>query len=183
MELVLYPDPVLLRRAPPLEVIDEQVRERAAAMLELMYRESGVGLAAPQVGWSVRLFVMNPAGPEEREGERVFVNPRIVAASDEKEIDEEGCLSIPEVRGKVARSVRIRVEAQDLSGASFAEDLEGLPARIVQHEYDHLDGLLFVKLLSPGERLLVRKSLRQLEKEYGRERGAARGEGPSRARR
>lgn len=171
MELVLYPDPVLVRRAPPLQRIDDEVRECARAMLELMYRESGVGLAAPQVGWNTRLFVMNPEGPENREAERVFINPRILGASDEKDVEEEGCLSIPDVRGRVTRSVSVEVEAQDLAGELFRERIRELPARIVQHEYDHLDGILFIKLLSPGEKLLVRKTLRRLEREYrkGRE--------------
>ena len=165
MELVIYPDPILRKRAQRIGSVDDSVRARVADMFELMYREFGVGLAAPQVGWSVRLFVMNPMGPEERDAERVFINPKILSA-DGSEIDEEGCLSIPDVRGRVERSATIEVEAQGLDGEMFRESLESLPARIVQHENDHLDGILFTSRLSESELRTVNKSLKALEKEY-----------------
>ena len=166
LQLVLYPDPILKRRAEPLQTIDEEVRERVAQMFEIMYRESGVGLAAPQVGWSARLFVVNSAPEQEEEHEQVFINPVITASSDEQAIDEEGCLSIPEVRGKVARPARVSIRAQDIAGEFVELDLEGLPARVFQHELDHLNGVLFVSKLNASERLFTKKSLRRLEREY-----------------
>jgi peptide deformylase len=165
MNLVHYPDPILRRRAAPLLDIDQEVRERAAQMFEVMYREKGVGLAAPQVGWSARLFVTNPAGEEDPSGEQVYINPRIIEQEGE-DVQEEGCLSIPDVRGRVARSAELWVEAQDLGGVLFRKQLAGLPARIFQHELDHLDGILFIIHLSPSERLLANKVLKRLEKEY-----------------
>lgn len=166
MELVIYPDPILRKRAEPLKRIDAEVRERVPEMFELMYREGGVGLAAPQVGWSVRLFIMNPLGAESREGELVFINPRLVHAEGE-DIDEEGCLSIPEIRARVERNNQVRVECQDLSGELIQREHEGLEARVVQHEYDHLDGILFIKrLVDEAEWLKVKKAVKLLEKEY-----------------
>lgn len=172
MELVYYPDPVLRRRAEPLQTLDGEVRQRAAEMFRVMYASRGVGLAAPQVGWSVRLFVMNPEGETNPEGERVYVNPEIVLAEGEI-VDEEGCLSIPEVRGKVARSARVVVRALDLDGKPFEADLRELPARVAQHEIDHLDGILFTTRLGTSDLLVARRELRRLEKEY-RERVASR---------
>ncbi len=166
LDLVLYPDPILRKKAAPLRVIDDVVRDRAAQMIDVMYRERGVGLAAPQVGWSVRLFVMN-AGPEqEPEHERVFVNPRLLETSDEIDVDEEGCLSIPDVRGRVGRPAVVRIAALDLDGREVEMELGDLPARVFQHELDHLDGLLFISKLIPSDRLFVKKGLRRLEKEY-----------------
>lgn len=173
MELVFYPDPILKRRVAPLLRIDQDVKERAREMLEIMYREHGVGLAAPQVAWGTRLFVMNPAPEQEPSGERVYVNPRIVETEGE-EMGEEGCLSIPDVRGHVARHRRIRIKAQDLDGSVVEEELEELPARVFQHELDHLDGILFIVRLSSSERLLVKKDLKRLEKEYQKKRVASR---------
>ena len=179
MELVLYPDPILRKRAAALQVIDDEVKSRVVEMFETMYEENGVGLAAPQMGWSSRLFVTNPYGVDCRDEEQVFINPRILESSGE-DVDEEGCLSIPDVRGQVRRSLRISVEAQDITGKVFRQDLEGLPARVVQHEYDHLDGILFIQLLSETDKLLIKKALKDLEKNY-RERPRSGGGSPPRS--
>ena len=172
MRLVLYPDPVLRRRAAPVEAIDDSVRDRVREMFQIMYEERGVGLAAPQVGWSVRLFVVNTsAESDEPELERVYINPQLLrpAGDDEAtDTDEEGCLSIPGVRGKVLRPDRVVVRALDLDGNPVEEDIDGLHARVVQHEFDHLDGILFISRLSATERLLANKVLKQLEREYKR---------------
>ncbi|MGQ9592246.1 MAG: peptide deformylase [Planctomycetota bacterium] len=162
MELVYYPDPVLRKRAQPLSEIDGEVRRRASEMFRIMYAEGGVGLAAPQVAWTARLFVMNAAGEADPGGERVYVNPEIVLAEGEI-LDEEGCLSVPGVRGKVRRSARVVVRALDLEGKSFEAELSGIEARAAQHEIDHLDGILFVTRLGTSDRLLARKELRRLE--------------------
>jgi peptide deformylase len=137
-------------------------------MFEIMYRERGVGLAAPQVGWSVRLFILNPTGdPEQPEGERVFINPGILRVEGTI-VDEEGCLSIPEVRGRVERNERVVVRALGLDGLPFEAEFEDIGARGVQHEIDHLDGILFVSRLGPTDRLRVGGQLKKLEREYKR---------------
>ena len=174
MQLVLYPDPVLRKRAAPIPAVDEAVVQKAREMFELMYHEGGVGLAAPQVGWSVRLFVMNALGQEHISGEKIYINPEVFVpeADVEEASDEEGCLSIPDVRGKVIRPQEILVRALDFEGKPFEETLDDLPARIVQHELDHLDGILFITRLNTSDRMLANKTLKRLEKEYKESRRA-----------
>jgi len=178
MQLVYYPDPILLKTARPLERIDGGLREKTAEMFELMYCESGVGLAAPQVGWGVRLFIFNCLGEEDRSGERVFINPRIIDKGEESVCEEEGCLSIPEVKGKVNRPDSLLAEYQDLSGELYREELSELDSRVFQHELDHLNGVLFLRHLNTTEKLLAKKILRELEKEHAeREASAGKGSG------
>ena len=174
MQLVYYPDPFLLKTAQPLEQIDCEVKARTEEMFELMYREKGVGLAAPQIGWGTRLFIVNVFGEEDRSGERVFINPRILDRGEELVVEEEGCLSIPEVRGNVSRPEAILCEYQDLSGEMFREEMNELEARVFQHEFDHLNGVLFLRHLNTTARLVAKKLLRELEEEY-RERGDSKG--------
>ena len=120
-----------------------------------MYREKGGGLAAPQIGGGTRLFIVNVFGEEERSGERVFINPRILDRGEELVVEEEGCLSIPEVRGNVSRPEAILCEYQDLSGEIFREEMHELEARVFQHEFDHLNGVLFLRHLNTTARLLA----------------------------
>ena len=168
MEIVLYPHPILRKRALSLGAVDETVRMRAREMFEIMYAEKGVGLAAPQVGWSVRLFVVNTTGEPDPAAERVYVNPELSLPPGpvEEDSDEEGCLSIPGVRGKVTRHKRLVVRALNLEGIAIEEDVSDLHARVVQHELDHLDGILFITRLSASDRILAGKVLKKLEKEY-----------------
>jgi peptide deformylase len=165
LELTLYPDPVLKKRAPAVERIDAALRDRVRDMFEVMYKEHGIGLAAPQVSWSTRLFVINVSGEPDEGEELVFINPQIVASSKDEELDEEGCLSIPDIRGEVARSLKVRVKAQDLDGKWFELETEELLARAIQHELDHIDGILFIQRLSPADQLAVKKQLKKLEKQ------------------
>jgi len=171
--LIYYPDPILKRRAAPLSTIDGGVREKIREMFNILYQEKGIGLAAPQVGWSVRLFIANITGNPDPSQERVYINPRITAAEGEIR-EEEGCLSIPEVRGVVSRSRWVSVKAQDLEGASFEEEASDLGARVIQHELDHLDGILFISRLSSTDRLMVNKALKKLEVEYAERTARAR---------
>ena len=164
LDIIRFPDPILKRQAQPIEEIDERVRERVKQMFALMYRDKGVGLAAPQVGWSRRLFIMNPTGKPE--DERVWVNPVITAKSKETARSQEGCLSIPEVYGKIERSLKIKIEGYDLEGNEVNLELAEFPARICQHETDHLDGLLIIDKMSPAERQSVEPFLRALRREY-----------------
>ena len=165
LELTLYPNPVLKKRAPAVETINTELRDRVREMFEVMYREHGIGLAAPQVSWSTRLFVINVEGDPEEGEELVFINPQIVAAAKEEDGDEEGCLSLPDIRGRVARSLTVRVKAQDLDGKWFELEAEDLLARAIQHELDQLDGILFIQRLSPADQLAVKKQLKKLEKQ------------------
>ncbi len=158
-----YPDPVLNRRAAPVQRIDGALLRLADEMFETMYEERGVGLAAPQVGQSVRLCVVNVAGKES--GELVLINPVIVEASGEA-TDEEGCLSVPGVRSKVTRSAEVTVRAYDRQGNEVEVHADGLQARCLQHEIDHLNGCLFVERLGEAARLVIRPGLKALEDEF-----------------
>jgi peptide deformylase len=157
-----YPDKVLRHRAAPVqrERFGDELGRLVAAMIRLMYDSAGVGLAAPQVGVSLRLVVIDPT-PERRQA-LVLINPKIVDSSG-RYADEEGCLSLPGVAAEVNRAERLRVEFQTLAGQSDAFDAEGLPARVIQHELDHLDGRLFIDRLSPEGRLAVRDAVHDLE--------------------
>ncbi len=165
IELIRYPNPILKRRAAPLTVIDDTVRDRVREMFSILYREKGIGLAAPQVGWSVRLFIVNPTGEPDASQEEVCINPRLYAAEGEQR-EEEGCLSIPGIRGVVDRSRKVILRAQNLEGNFFEEEAIDLKARVIQHELDHLDGILFISRLGSTDRLLVNKALKKLEQEY-----------------
>lgn len=166
LKLRVYPDEILRRLALPVSEKDlgETISKLAEDMKATMYAESGVGLAAPQVGISSRLIVIDPS--ERRDSPIVMVNPVIVDASG-KDVAEEGCLSIPGVRAKVRRCVRLVVEFETLSGEKTGLEAEGFAARVIQHEIDHLDGKLFVDRLGPAGRLAVRKALRELEEAAG----------------
>ncbi len=169
MELVLYPDPILRQVAKPITRVDDEVRTRVAEMFEIMYANRGVGLAAPQVGQSERLFVINVTGEPDPEFERVFINPELTVSRDSvEESDEEGCLSIPGVNGRVARHQCVVVSALDLDARRFEEEIYDLDARVVQHELDHLDGILFITRLGTSDRMQSAKTLKQLEKDYKR---------------
>jgi peptide deformylase len=172
MELVLYPDPILRRVAKPLTRVDDEVRARVAEMFEIMYANRGVGLAAPQVGWSERLFVVNVTGEPDPRFERVYINPEVTVPPGgvEELTDDEGCLSIPGVHGRVARHQRVVVRALDLAAQRFEEEVCDLDARVVQHELDHLDGILFITRLGTTDRMQSAKTLKELEKEYKRRR-------------
>ena len=163
MEIVKYPDPVLRRVARPLETVTEEVRAKAREMIALMYKDKGVGLAAPQVAWGVRLFVMNPSGKPD--DERAYVNPKIVWKSKDKAKSNEGCLSLPEINGKIERHLAIRMEALDLTGAAVEFELEECPARVAQHEIDHLDGVLIIDRMSLAEKTIAEPKLRDLIRE------------------
>ncbi len=166
IRLRYYPDPVLRVRAAPLPKLNGSVREIARAMFRIMYDAAGIGLAGPQVGWSGRIFVVNLSGdPEARDQELVFVNPVISLAEGEAS-GEEGCLSLPGVRLDVPRAERVTVAATDLAGSRFELCAIDLLARCIQHEVDHLDGILFIARASMTQRMTVRKELKELERKY-----------------
>ena len=168
LDIRFYPDPVLAEKARPIEAITPELKQLAKDMAETMYANEGIGLAAPQVGESVRLVVIDLTGPEVREGLRVLVNPEIVARSEEVVETEEGCLSVAALRSKVRRSARVTVKAQDLDGNPLTIEADELLAVCLQHEIDHLDGVLFIDHISRLKRSLydkkVKKWTRQQEK-------------------
>ena len=164
LKVVRYPSPILSRRAADLEQVDDAVRALARRMFEIMYASGGVGLAAPQVGVSARLFVTNPTGGEADQ-EQVYVNPRIVTREG-SEVREEGCLSVPGVNCKITRAAEVTVRATGLDGREFVTHADGLLARIVQHESDHLDGVLIADRMSPVARLAHRRTLKELVRDY-----------------
>ena len=158
LPIILFPDPILRRTALPVERIDAGVHRLIEDMLETMYRAPGVGLAAPQVGLSRRLFVMDHSRDQEPAAPRAFLNPEIVASGNEMRIYEEGCLSIPEMFAEVERPAAVVVRYLSHEGDMREERLEGHAATIAQHEIDHLNGVLFIDHLSRLKRdVLVRK--------------------------
>jgi peptide deformylase len=166
LQVIQYPHPTLRHRSKPLRRVDAELRKIVAEMLELMYEHEGVGLAANQVDLPYRLFVANVEGDRDfKEAERVFINP-VLSGGHGQEEDEEGCLSIPGVRAPVVRNAKVKIQAYDLAGNEIAGELEGLMARIVQHEIDHLDGTLFIDRLGPAHTVGIRDQLEEFELAY-----------------
>ena len=170
-KVLLYPDPRLRLKAEPITKITPEVKARARAMFPLMYEERGIGLAAPQIGWNVRLFVMNVTGKPE--DEVVVVNPVVVEKKGGSWSFEEGCLSLPGIRGKVERERAVVIEGTDLEGKKLRFELTELPGRCMLHEYDHLDGVLFIDRLSPAKKQSIKRRLRELEEEFAEQQAAA----------
>jgi peptide deformylase len=166
MEVVVWPDPRLLKRTAPIERIDEDVRARVAEMWALMYADHGVGLAAPQVGWSVRLFVMNPSGdPARKDEERVLINPQLKRKAG-KVVGEEGCLSFPGIYVEVERARHVTIEWTDLAGARHEEEWADWLARIFQHEHDHLENVLLYHRMSVADRMHHAEALAGLQRDF-----------------
>lgn len=163
MQIVRYPHPTLRHTSKPLKRVDAGLRRIVAEMIELMYQEDGIGLAANQVDLPYRVFVLNPTGnPQQKEHEYVFINPVILRRQGSSEA-EEGCLSFPGIHANVRRPEKIAVSAYDLQGEEMHLELDGLFARAVQHEYDHLEGVVFIDRLSEPAKLAVREALGELE--------------------
>lgn len=143
MQIVQHPHPVLRYQSVDLQRIDDNLRKIVRRMFDLMYEANGIGLAANQVGLPFRFFVVNLAArPGSSDEELVFINP-ILRKFKGDVVGEEGCLSLPGLYGDVHRASSVKIDAFDLSGQGFTMDLNGLPARVVQHETDHLDGMMF----------------------------------------
>ncbi len=173
--LVRYPDPILRRVAKPVEAFDAGLQATVEAMFELMYRSHGVGLAAPQVGLDRRILIFDPQGqPDDRSQAGVLINPTIVDRHGAPTSYEEGCLSFPEIYAEVVRPDACRVKAQALDGSAVELDLFGFVSRIVQHEFDHLEGVLLVDRMSPTDRLRHKAALQQLSAAYRRASAVAR---------
>jgi peptide deformylase len=162
LPILTLPDPVLRKKAKPVERIDAELRRLMDDMLTTMYDAPGIGLAAPQVGVLRRLIVMDPAKDEAPKSPLVMVNPEILERSEEMRTHEEGCLSIPDFTAEVERPARTRVSYIDREGKKREAELEGIWSTLVQHEIDHLNGVLFIDYLSRLKRdMVVRKFTKQ----------------------
>ncbi|MBU0675692.1 MAG: peptide deformylase [Proteobacteria bacterium] len=160
-KIITFPDPILRKEAKPVTVFDEALKVLATDMAETMYKAPGVGLAAPQIGVSQQIIVYDLA-PEGEKGQcTALINPNIVEGQG-KAIDEEGCLSVREFSANVERFEWVRVEAATLDGKPLNFEAEGYHARVLQHEIDHLHGVLFIDHLSSLKRTLYKKKLKKI---------------------
>jgi peptide deformylase len=164
LKLRIYGDPVLREKSTPVEKFDEDLKETIKKMAELMYKVKGLGLAANQVGIPKRFFIMDIKQKEGTPELEVYINPEILNAEGYTEY-EEGCLSIPGYYAKVERYAKLYIRAYDLEGKPFEKELTGLQAIAFQHEYDHIEGILFVDRISPLKKELFKRWWKKREKE------------------
>ena len=163
MTILKYGAPSLRETSRPVEKFDDGLKNLAEDMFATMYAAPGIGIAAPQVGVNIRLIVIDTSGGKEPDKKIVLCNPRIVTSAGTQEGDE-GCLSVPDFSENVKRPMKVAVEAQSIKGESFRIEGEGLLARALCHEIDHLNGVMFVDLLSPLKRTLIRGKIKKLTK-------------------
>ncbi|MBE9637664.1 peptide deformylase [Salipiger mangrovisoli] len=168
--ILIHPDPRLKKLCAPVPDLSDELRVLADDMLETMYDAPGIGLAAPQIGVLERLIVLDCARADDGETPRplVMFNPRVIASSDERNVYEEGCLSIPEQYAEVERPKLVEVEWLDRDGKLRKEEFDGLWATCVQHEIDHLDGKLFIDYLKPLKRQMITRKMVKLKRERAR---------------
>ncbi|HEY8404429.1 MAG TPA: peptide deformylase [Flavobacteriales bacterium] len=172
LPIVAYGDPILKKKAVDIDENYPDLQKLIADMFETMYNANGVGLAAPQVGKSIRLFVVDATSVAEGEDgdpscvdfKRVFINPIIFEEEGEEWPYEEGCLSIPNIREEVMRKPRLKIEYYDENWDLYEEELDGFAARVVQHEYDHIEGILFIDKINAFKRTLLRGKLNDISK-------------------
>jgi len=165
--IIMYGDPVLKRKAREIEHGSAEVVELARDLFETMEEASGIGLAAPQIGKGLRMFVVNGAPLEEEEMvdfHGVFINPQIVNEFGDPWMFEEGCLSIPDIREEISRIENIKMEYYDEHWVKHQEEFQGMKARIIQHEFDHLEGILFTDYLSAFKKRLLKGKLTNISK-------------------
>lgn len=158
-----YPAPVLARAAEPIENIDDNIRQLVEKMTDIMLKHKGVGLAALQAGVPLRLFIISL--DSSREAVKVYINPTVTPTGEPGSI-EEGCLSVPGVAAKIRRYQKCKVTATDLDGNEFTEEADGLYARALQHEYDHINGLTIVDRMSQTAKITHRKQLKKLREDH-----------------
>jgi peptide deformylase len=164
LKIVKYPEPVLSQPGEPVTEFNDELRRLVADMFETVYAAQGIGLAAPQVGISKRLTVIDLSLGKDPKEKLVLINPEVIS-SEGKLYEEEGCLSFPEIREKVVRAAKVRIRAQDEYGKWFEMDGEELLSRAMQHEIDHLDGILFIFRMSTLKRNLNLRKIRKLQSE------------------
>ena len=163
LTIVKYPEPILQKPGEPVTEFDDQLRQLVADMFETMYDAQGVGLAAPQVAVSKRITVIDVSNGKDPAQKLVLINPEIIERTG-KLYEEEGCLSFPEIREKVVRAAKVKVRAQDEHGKWFEAEGEELLSRCMQHEIDHLDGVLFIFRVSGLKRDLALRKIRKMQR-------------------
>lgn len=171
LKIYYYGHPVLRKRCEPVEKITDEIRQLAQNMIETMDNNNGIGLAAPQVGHSIRMFVLRnyiftEDGRWTMSEPIVFINPKLSEPGKHHVVDTEGCLSVPGLRLHVERPDRITIEAMDLDGNIFVEHLEGYNARVRMHENDHINGVLFTDRVDVNTRKKIEPILREIKKKY-----------------
>ena len=161
----IYGDETLRKVAKPVVEFDDKLRDFVADLTATMYKKDGVGLAAPQVGISLRIFVVDPDWFREgaQKNPHIFINPEFKEFVDSA-VNEEGCLSLPGIFEKVTRAEKIVIEAFDENGHKFSVAADGLFGRAIQHEYDHLEGILFIDKIAKLRKIFIRKALKELQK-------------------
>ncbi len=165
--IVVYGDSVLIMRARVIKQGEIDVIQLAADMYETMEQADGIGLAAPQIGKSIRMFVIDAhklEDPEIGDFKQIFINPQIIAEDGDEWAFEEGCLSIPEIREEISRPEKLKIKYVDENWQPHEETYDGLKARIIQHEYDHIEGVLFTDHLSPFKKRLLKGKLQNISK-------------------
>jgi peptide deformylase len=162
LKIVKYPEPVLSQPGEPVNEFNSELRKLVADMFETMYASQGIGLAAPQVGVSKRVTVVDLSMGKNAEEKLVLINPEIIS-SDGRLYEEEGCLSFPDIREKIVRAANVRIRAQDVDGKWFEMDGADLLSRAFQHEIDHLDGILFLTRMSALKRSLNLRKIRKMQ--------------------
>jgi peptide deformylase len=165
LSIIPHPHPTLRVRSKPIKRVDAQLRNLVDQMLDLMYEESGVGLAANQVDLPIRLFVANPSGERGDGEELILLNPELQMPKG-NETQQEGCLSLPDLYGQVKRPKSIRLSAYDLKGNSIERTVDGFLARVLQHENDHLDGVMFIDRMSDEGRRELIDDIDELETDF-----------------
>ena len=164
LKILKYPDPVLSRPGEPVTEFDAELRKLVADMFETTYAEQGIGLAAPQVGVSKRVTTIDLSMGKNPKDKLIIINPEIIS-SEGKQYEEEGCLSFPDIREKVARAAKVRIRAQDERGKWFEMDGDDLLSRCFQHEIDHVDGMLFIFRMSALKRDLSLRKIRKMQRD------------------
>jgi peptide deformylase len=164
LKIVKYPEPVLQQPGEPVTEFNDELRGFVADLFETMYAAKGIGLAAPQVGTSKRITVIDLSSGKNPEEKLVLINPEIIAREG-KQYEEEGCLSFPDIHEKVQRAAKVTVRAQDEYGKWFEMDGEELLSRAFQHEFDHLDGVLFIFRMSGLKRDMILRRIRKAQRE------------------
>lgn len=162
-EIRVFPDPILRRKAKPVKEVDREIKALVQDMIETMHAAPGVGLAAPQVGISRRVIVADPSAGEDPQAVLALINP-VVVSSEGKAVAEEGCLSLPDVQEEVERPERVTIEGLFVDGRKARIEADGLLARILQHEIDHVDGILILDRIGPLKRDLIKRKLRKRQR-------------------
>jgi len=166
MEVVVYPDPILRKKNIKIEENSDELQDFIDKFVDALYEFDGLGLAAPQVGKNIRLFVVDY---DPRSGENnytVYINPKIIESSTDYDTKEEGCLSVPKIYGHVKRSLKIKIEALDRNFNKIEKELVDFEARVFQHEYDHLEGVLFIDKVTQMDRIMMKGKLKKMKKAY-----------------